>query len=190
VLGPARTPLSYRADPLPVGTVVLRRWGLGPLSLRIPCRVLEVVDEPERQGLGYGTLPGHPETGQESSLLERLADATGRHRQDNSGNGTVVSPGMTEWSFLTPHARALLCIAHDPGVRLRDIASDLLVTERTAFGIVRDLVNAGYVLKERDGRRNRYEVQGHLPLPDPLSRASTVGEVLALLVGDRVEPLT
>lgn len=97
---------------------------------------------------------------------------------------------MAEWSFLTNHARALLCIAHDPGVRLRDIAAALLITERSAFGIVRDLVEAGYVVKERDGRRNRYQVQSHLPLPDPISHASTVGEVLALLIGEDSAPHT
>ena len=95
---------------------------------------------------------------------------------------------MTEWKFLTNHARALLCIAHDPGVRLREIAAALQVTERGAFGIVRDLVDAGYVVKERDGRRNRYQVQRHLPLPDPVSHTRTVGEVLALLIGEDAEP--
>ncbi len=91
---------------------------------------------------------------------------------------------MAEWNFLTNHARALLCIADDPGVRLRDIAAILVITERSAFGIVNDLVEAGYVRKEREGRRNRYEVQGHLPLPDPIGRTRTVGEVLDLLVGE------
>jgi MarR family protein len=91
---------------------------------------------------------------------------------------------MPEWNFLTNHARALLCIAHDPGIRLRDIAAALVITERSAFGIVSDLVEAGYVVKRREGRRNRYEVQGHLPLPDPISRTRTVGEVLAVLVAD------
>lgn len=91
---------------------------------------------------------------------------------------------MAEWSFLTNHAQALLCIAHDPGARLIDIAAALSITERSAYAIVNDLAKAGYIVKEKDGRRNRYEVQGHLPLPDPISRSRTVGEVLALLVGD------
>ncbi len=90
---------------------------------------------------------------------------------------------MANWTFLTNHARALLCIAHDPGVRLRDIAASLGITERSAYGIVTDLAEAGYVVKQKDGRRNRYEIQAHLPLPEPTSRESTVGEVLALLVG-------
>ena len=50
---------------------------------------------------------------------------------------------MADWSFLTNHARVLLCIAHDPGVRLRDIAARVGVTERTAYGIVTDLTEAG-----------------------------------------------
>jgi DNA-binding IclR family transcriptional regulator len=87
----------------------------------------------------------------------------------------------TSWNFLTNHARALLCIARDPGVRLRDIAALLDITERSAYGIVTDLTMAGYVTKVKDGRRNRYQIQAHLPLPEPTSHERTVGEVLALL---------
>jgi DNA-binding transcriptional ArsR family regulator len=92
---------------------------------------------------------------------------------------------MMSWTFLTNHARVLLCIAHDPGVRLRDIAAQVGVTERSAYGIVSDLTEAGYIVKQRDGRRNRYQIQAHLPLPEPSSQERTVGEVLALLVGQR-----
>jgi DNA-binding IclR family transcriptional regulator len=84
---------------------------------------------------------------------------------------------------MTNHARVLLCIAHDPGVRLRDIAARTGVTERTAYGIVTDLTEAGYVVKHKDGRRNRYQIQVHLPLPESDSRESTIGEILALLTG-------
>jgi MarR family len=90
---------------------------------------------------------------------------------------------MASWTFLTPHARVLLLVAHDPGVRLRDIAASLDITERSAFAIVTDLVQAGYVVKEKDGRRNRYHIQAHLPLPEPTARERTVGDVLALLAG-------
>jgi predicted ArsR family transcriptional regulator len=89
----------------------------------------------------------------------------------------------SNWSFLTNHARVLLCIARDPGVRLRDIAATVGITERTAYGIVTDLARAGYVVREKDGRRNRYQIQAHLPLPEPTSRERTVGEILALLAG-------
>ncbi|HVF14941.1 MAG TPA: hypothetical protein VM942_10100 [Acidimicrobiales bacterium] len=88
----------------------------------------------------------------------------------------------TGWSFLTKHARALLLIAHDPDARLRDLAGALDVTERTAYGIVVDLTEAGYLVKEKDGRRNRYHIQGHLPLHDSVGRERTIGEVLDLLV--------
>ena len=90
---------------------------------------------------------------------------------------------MADWSFLTNHARVLLCIAHDPGVRLRDIAARVSVTERTAYGIVTDLTEAGYIVKHKDGRRNRYQIQAHLPLPEPDSRERTIGEILTLLTG-------
>jgi DNA-binding transcriptional ArsR family regulator len=90
---------------------------------------------------------------------------------------------MADWSFLTNHARVLLCIAHDPDVRLRDIAARTGVTERTAYGIVTELTEAGYVVKHKDGRRNRYQIQAHLPLPETDSRERTIGEILALLAG-------
>ncbi len=70
---------------------------------------------------------------------------------------------MANWSFLTNHGRALLCIAHDPEIRLRDIVADLGITERHAYAVVTDLTDAGYIVKEREGRRNRYQVQNQLP---------------------------
>src|SRR5436305_14808348 len=90
---------------------------------------------------------------------------------------------MDSWSFLTNHARVLLCTARDPGARLRDLAASLGITERSAHGIVTDLAAAGYVVKQKDGRRNRYQIQAHLPLPEPASQEPAIGEVLALLAG-------
>jgi MarR family len=91
---------------------------------------------------------------------------------------------MPEWSFLTSHARVLLCIAHDPGLRLRDIAVRLGITERTAHGVLTDLVQTGYVTKTKDGRRNHYQIQAHLPLPEPGTREPSIGELVAVLLGD------
>jgi hypothetical protein len=91
---------------------------------------------------------------------------------------------VESWSFLTNHARVLLRIAQDPGARLRDIAAVVGITERSAYGIVTDLTAAGYVVKHKDGRRNRYQVQAHLPLPEPASREPAIGDVLAILIGD------
>jgi hypothetical protein len=95
---------------------------------------------------------------------------------------------VANWTFLTNHARVLLCIAHDPGARLRDIAASLGITERSAYGIVADLAEAGYIIKQKNGRRNRYQIQAHLPLPEPTRRERTVGEVLALLAGTGAGP--
>ena len=94
---------------------------------------------------------------------------------------------MAEWSFLTNHARVLVCIAHDPGVRLRDIAERVGVTERRAYDIVTQLVDAGYVLKEKQGRRNHYRVQVHQPLREPTARETSIGELLDLLVDSASE---
>lgn len=95
---------------------------------------------------------------------------------------------MPSWSFLTTHARVLLAIADAPDARLRDLAESLGVTERTAFAVVNDLADAGYVVKERDGRRNRYHIQEHLPLPTDVGRGPTIGEVLDLLVAAERRP--
>jgi MarR family protein len=89
---------------------------------------------------------------------------------------------VSEWSFLTNHARVLMCIAHDPGVRLRDIATTLGITERSAYSIVTDLADDGYVVKEKDGRRNRYHIQAHLPLREAIGRERTIGDVLDVLL--------
>jgi predicted DNA-binding transcriptional regulator len=90
---------------------------------------------------------------------------------------------MSDWSFLTNHARVLGCIAHDPGVRLRDIATTLDITERSAFAIVSDLITGGYVAKEKEGRRNRYHIQADAPLGEVIGRLRTTGELLRIMVG-------
>jgi DNA-binding IclR family transcriptional regulator len=86
------------------------------------------------------------------------------------------------WGFLTNHARALICIARDPSVRLRDIAATLDITERSAYTIVTELADAGYVIKEKDGRRSRYQIQGHLPVRGSIGRERTIGEILEVFV--------
>jgi hypothetical protein len=90
---------------------------------------------------------------------------------------------VTSWSFLTSNARVLLRIAHYPGARARGIAASLDITERSAHGIVTDLTAAGYVIKQKDGRRNCCQIQAHLPLPEPATQKPAIGEVLALLAG-------
>jgi hypothetical protein len=90
---------------------------------------------------------------------------------------------VPSWGFLTNHALVLLCIARDPGVRLRDIAASVGITERSAFGIVSDLAAAGYIVKEKGGRRNRYQVEADLPVPESADRNVAIGDLLGLLGG-------
>jgi uncharacterized membrane protein len=85
------------------------------------------------------------------------------------------------WSFLTNHARVLLCIAGDGGIRLREIGDAVGITERAAHRIVGDLAAAGYISRERDGRRNRYTIHAHLSVPDPLARKRKIGDLLTVL---------
>ena len=88
---------------------------------------------------------------------------------------------MPSWGFLTNHARVLLAIADDPGIRLREIADVVGITERRTHAIVTDLSVDGYLTKQREGRRNRYAVQTQRPLGEALSDRRTVGDLVALL---------
>ena len=94
---------------------------------------------------------------------------------------------MAQWSFLTNHAHVLLCIAHDPASRLRDIADAVGITERAAHRIVAELVDEGYVSRERRGRRNFYEVHpeqrfGHPDLNHPAMRDRSMQEILSVFL--------
>jgi hypothetical protein len=126
-------------------------------------------------------LDAHRRDGQLQHLPQRLHRCAQKHAICFRNRGYSVFVGG--WSFLTNHARALLCIAADPGVRLRDIATSAGITERRAHAIVADLVDAGYVVKDRNGRRNQYRIQTDLPLRDPINRQRTIGELLDLLAG-------
>jgi len=88
------------------------------------------------------------------------------------------------WSFLTNHAQVLICLADDPDIRLREVGDTVGITERAAHRIVGDLIAAGYVSRERNGRRNRYTVMHDLPLPDLLARGQKVGDLLEILRAD------
>ena len=94
------------------------------------------------------------------------------------------------WSFLTNHAQVLLCIAHDPGIRLREIGEAIGITERAAHRIVVELAEGGYISRKRNGRRNHYTIKSHLPLPDPLAREQKIGDLLAILAGQRLTETT
>ncbi|MEK6277807.1 MAG: winged helix-turn-helix transcriptional regulator [Actinomycetota bacterium] len=88
----------------------------------------------------------------------------------------------SSWDFLTNHAHVLLCVADDPGIRLRDIAAAVGITERGVHKVLSELVDEGYVLRERHGRRNRYKVKPELPLRHPLVQDREVGDLLDVLL--------
>jgi hypothetical protein len=88
---------------------------------------------------------------------------------------------MREWTFLTNHATAILCVAQNPGMTLRQIGDYVGITERAAHRIISDLVDEGYLVRSREGRRNRYEVRFDVPMRDPLLHERTIGELLGAL---------
>src|SRR6266545_7582528 len=101
---------------------------------------------------------------------------------DSGTRGQPLSAVTRRWDFLTNHAHVLLCVAHDPSIRLRDIAGAVGITERGAHKILSDLVDQGYVTRERNGRRNHYKVKPELPLRHPLLQEREVGDLLKVLL--------
>ena len=86
------------------------------------------------------------------------------------------------WQFVTNHTQVLLCIARNPDVRLRDVAAEVGITERAAQRILADLVEAGYVERQRVGRRNRYAInQDAAMLRHPAQLGQDIGGLLELL---------
>jgi hypothetical protein len=95
---------------------------------------------------------------------------------------------VVPFTFLTNHGAVLLCIAEDPRIRMRDIAATVGITERAAQRIVADLIQAGYVLRRRNGRRNTYTVQTHLPVALPAERDIELQALLSVLLPAGVGP--
>src|SRR5436305_15331959 len=85
------------------------------------------------------------------------------------------------WTFLTNHGQLLLCIAKEPGLSLREIGDRVGITERAAHGIVAELEKSGYLTRRRNGRRNRYTIAPHLPIPDSIARERQIGDLLDVL---------
>jgi hypothetical protein len=95
----------------------------------------------------------------------------------------MIDDTTQRWKFLTNHAQVLACIAHDPGVLLREISERVGITERASHRIVTELALGGYITRERNGRRNRYTIQSGLPLPDRLGRVQRISDLLTILIG-------
>jgi Mn-dependent DtxR family transcriptional regulator len=92
---------------------------------------------------------------------------------------------MRDWTFLGSHAQVLLLIAQEPCTRLRDLSAALGITDRSAFAVVADLIEAGYVIKRKEGRRNCYHIQEHLPVRNTVGSERTVSDFLDLFVDIR-----
>ena len=100
--------------------------------------------------------------------------------------GTTIqgSSPRSSWAFMTNHTQVLLCIARDPSVRLRDVATTVGITERAAQSIVADLVGEQYLSRTRIGRRNQYQVHLGAPLRHHDNGSLTIGGLLDFLLSD------
>ena len=89
-------------------------------------------------------------------------------------------PAEARWTFLTNHGHVLLCLAQSPGLRLRDVALQVGVTERAVQRIVADLEDGGYLTRRRSGRQNEYEIDRDQPLRHPVEAHHSVRGLIAL----------
>lgn len=97
--------------------------------------------------------------------------------------GTKPSASSASWTFLTNHSHVLLCLVQDPEARMRDVAERVGITERAVQRIVSELEAAGYVERIREGRRNRYEVNGDLPLRHAVEGHRNLNALIKLILG-------
>ncbi len=100
-----------------------------------------------------------------------------------------VDPSRPTWTFLTNHAHVLIAISRDGELRQRDISQLVGITEGAVQRILHELEDAGYLRRERIGRRNRYHVDADRPLRHPLERNHTVAAILRS-VNDPILPST
>ncbi|MEU9021142.1 winged helix-turn-helix domain-containing protein [Actinomadura sp. NPDC048394] len=88
------------------------------------------------------------------------------------------------WTFLTNHARVLICIARDPELRVRDVADRIGITERAAQLIITDLEEAGYLVRTRVGRRNTYTINADRPFRHPAEAGHDVQDLIEVFLGE------
>ena len=88
---------------------------------------------------------------------------------------------MSQWTFLSNHGHVLFLLCRNPDLRMKDIADRVQITERAVQRIVRDLVESGYLVIEKEGRRNHYEPMLEASLRHPLEAGITIGDLLAVL---------
>ncbi len=88
------------------------------------------------------------------------------------------------WTFLTNHTHVLLCLATEPQPPLRRVAQLVGITERSVQRIVADLEEAGYLTREREGRRNRYAIRRGIPLRHPIETHKRIGDLIEMILGE------
>lgn len=88
------------------------------------------------------------------------------------------------WTFLSNHSHVVLCLAKDPQLRMRDVAERVGITERAVQRIVAELADAGYITRTRDGRRNRYEINGDRPLRHSVEGHQSLDALIRLMLDD------
>ena len=85
---------------------------------------------------------------------------------------------------LSYHGLVLVALSADPEIRIRDLAEQVGLTERAVQRLVTQLVEAGLVMRQRQGRRNSYEVRLSQSLSDPLPQRSTVADLVGALANN------
>ncbi len=103
------------------------------------------------------------------------------HGSEDVNQGGARTDGRSNWAFLSNHGNVLLCIARDPRIRISEISDKVGIGERAAQKIVADLVADGYVVRTREGRRNRYRINPRAHLRHPLFAYQEVGSLLDAL---------
>jgi predicted transcriptional regulator len=98
--------------------------------------------------------------------------------------GTNTRQDRKPWTFLTNHARVLICIARDPDLRVRDVADQIGITERAAQLIITDLEEGGYLVRTRVGRRNTYTIKGDRPFRHPAEADHDVQDLIEVFLGE------
>lgn len=102
---------------------------------------------------------------------------TGRARQKSE----AADKNKVAWTFLTNHSHVLLLIVRDPEMRMRDLASEVGITERAVQRIIDELERGGYITIDKQGRRNHYRVMQGLHLRHPVEAQRTVGDLVRMV---------
>ena len=87
----------------------------------------------------------------------------------------------SKWTFLSHHAHVLIALADNPELTMDELAKIEGITTRSVVNVLNDLVEAGYLIKERQGRKNHYEINLDYPLRHQTSADRKVGDLIGAL---------